>query len=53
MHKDLRLAITAAEESGTPLALGDKAREVYKAVEDKHRGKDFSVVYKWLQEKSE
>ncbi|KAE8417831.1 6-phosphogluconate dehydrogenase [Aspergillus pseudocaelatus] len=52
MNKDLRLAISAAEESGTPLALADKARGVYKAVEDEHRGKDFSVVYKWLQEQS-
>lgn len=53
MHKDLRLALTAAEESGTPLALGDEARKVYNAVEEAHRGKDFSVVYKWLQEKAE
>ncbi|KAJ5760391.1 hypothetical protein N7520_007547 [Penicillium odoratum] len=52
MHKDLRLALTAAEKSGTPLALGDHAREVYEAVESAHRGKDFSVVYQWLQEKS-
>ena len=53
MHKDLRLAITAAEESGTPLALGDEARKVYNEVEEAHRGKDFSVVYKWLQDKAE
>lgn len=53
MHKDLRLALVAAEKSSTPLVLGSHAREVYKAVEEKHRGKDFSVVYKWLQEKSE
>lgn len=52
MHKDLRLALTAAEESGTSLVLGDEARKVYNAVEEAHRGKDFSVVYKWLQEKS-
>jgi 3-hydroxyisobutyrate dehydrogenase len=52
MSKDLRLAISAAEDSGTPLALADIARGVYKAVEDEHRGKDFSVVYKWLQERS-
>ncbi|KAE8151768.1 6-phosphogluconate dehydrogenase [Aspergillus avenaceus] len=52
MNKDLRLALAAAEESGTPLALGDMARSVYTAVEDEHRGKDFSVVYKWLQERS-
>ncbi|KAJ5811329.1 hypothetical protein N7474_007630 [Penicillium riverlandense] len=53
MHKDLRLALVAAEKSGTPLTLGDQARDVYKAVEEAHRGKDFSVVYKWLQDKSE
>ncbi|KAJ5431511.1 Dehydrogenase multihelical [Penicillium cf. griseofulvum] len=53
MHKDLRLALAAAEQSNTPLALGAHAREVYKAVEEEHRGKDFSVVYKWLQEKSQ
>ncbi|KAJ5956399.1 hypothetical protein N7501_010678 [Penicillium viridicatum] len=53
MHKDLRLALAAAEQSNTPLALGAQAREVYKAVEEEHRGKDFSVVYKWLQEKSQ
>lgn len=53
MNKDLRLALAAAETSGTPLALGEKARDVYNAVEDAHRGKDFSVVYQWLQSKSE
>ncbi|KAF7591530.1 hypothetical protein BBP40_001468 [Aspergillus hancockii] len=52
MNKDLRLAISAAEDSGTPLALADIARSVYKTVENEHRGKDFSVVYKWLQERS-
>ncbi|KAJ5541081.1 hypothetical protein N7494_006157 [Penicillium frequentans] len=52
MHKDLRLALTAADKSGTPLVLGTHAREVYDAVEAAHRGKDFSVVYQWLQEKS-
>lgn len=53
MHKDLRLALTAAEKSDTPLELGNQAREVYRAVEEAHRGKDFSIVYKWLQEKSQ
>ena len=53
MHKDLRLALQDAEASDTPLFLGDKALEVYKAVENKHHGKDFSVVYKFLQEKSQ
>ncbi|KAH1768762.1 hypothetical protein KXX62_003239 [Aspergillus fumigatus] len=53
MKKDLRLAITAAKESGTPLALAETAREVYNSVEQEYRGKDFSVVYKWLQDRSE
>lgn len=53
MNKDLRLAVTAAEESGTPLVLGSQAREVYTAVEKAHRGKDFSVVYQWLHDKSQ
>jgi 3-hydroxyisobutyrate dehydrogenase len=53
MKKDLRLAITAAKESGTPLALAETAREVYNSVEKEYRGKDFSVVYKWLQDRSE
>ncbi|KAA8651340.1 uncharacterized protein ATNIH1004_000222 [Aspergillus tanneri] len=52
MNKDLRLALAAAKESGSPLALGDMARNVYNAVEEEHRGKDFSVVYKWLQDRS-
>lgn len=53
MNKDLRLAIAAAEESATPLTLGATAREVYNAAEEQYRGKDFSVVYKWLLDKSE
>ncbi|CAI7655162.1 unnamed protein product [Penicillium pancosmium] len=53
MNKDLRLALSAAKDSGTPLALGGQAREVYNAVEAAHRGKDFSVVYQWLHDKSQ
>ncbi|RPB07943.1 hypothetical protein P167DRAFT_539736 [Morchella conica CCBAS932] len=50
MKKDLKLAIKAAEEVGARLELGVKARTVYESVEnDDHcRGKDFSVVYRWL-----
>lgn len=50
MKKDLKLAIKAAEEVGARLELGVKARTVYERVEnDDHcRGKDFSVVYRWL-----
>ncbi|KAJ9355115.1 putative dehydrogenase [Paecilomyces variotii] len=52
MKKDLRLAIAAAAESGTPLDLANTARGVYDATEDKYRGKDFSVVYQHLLDKS-
>ncbi|KAL2869225.1 NAD(P)-dependent oxidoreductase [Aspergillus lucknowensis] len=53
MHKDLRLALTAAKESGTPLALAEVARVIYTVVEAEHRGKDFSVVYQWLRDQSQ
>ncbi|OJI96672.1 hypothetical protein ASPVEDRAFT_36076 [Aspergillus versicolor CBS 583.65] len=52
MNKDLRLALTAAKESGSPLALAEVAQIIYNVVESEHRGKDFSVVYKWLQDQS-
>lgn len=52
MKKDLKLAIAAAQESGTPLELAATAQKLYDAVEDAYRGKDFSVVYKYLQEQS-
>ena len=48
MKKDLRLAVTAAEEAGARLVLAEKATEVYEETEKMHKGKDFSVVYKWL-----
>ncbi|EXJ94391.1 3-hydroxyisobutyrate dehydrogenase [Capronia coronata CBS 617.96] len=48
MNKDLRLAITAAQEAGATLALAQKAKEVYDETEKAHKGKDFSVVYRWL-----
>ena len=53
MNKDLTLALTAAEQSATPLALGETVRRVYNAAEKEYRGKDFSVVYKWLHEKQQ
>jgi 3-hydroxyisobutyrate dehydrogenase len=52
MKKDLRLAVEAAKESGTALELALRAQEVYDATEATHRGKDFSVVYEYLKEKS-
>lgn len=50
MQKDLKLAIAAAQESGTPLELASTARGLYDAVQDEYPGKDFSVVYKYLQD---
>ncbi|KAK2748006.1 hypothetical protein FQN57_001597 [Myotisia sp. PD_48] len=52
MKKDLRLAVEAAKESGTPLELAPKVQEVYDSTEAAHRGKDFSVVYQYLADKS-
>ena len=48
MRKDLRLAVAAAKEAGAKLSLADKAQEVYEETEKSHKGKDFSVVYRWL-----
>lgn len=48
MKKDLTLAIMAAGEAGAKLELGDRAREVYESVEKEYKGKDFSVVYRYL-----
>lgn len=52
MKKDLRLAVEAAEEAGTPLELASKVQHVYDSTEEAYRGKDFSVVYQYLQGKS-
>ena len=48
MKKDLRLAVAAAEEAGARLELAGRAGEVYEGAEREFRGKDFSVVYRWL-----
>ena len=48
MRKDLRLAVKAAEEAGAKLVLADKAMEVYEETEKGFKGKDFSVVYRWI-----
>jgi 3-hydroxyisobutyrate dehydrogenase len=50
MKKDLNLALLAAEEAGAELVLGDKAKEVYElaANDERYKGKDFSVVYKYI-----
>lgn len=52
MRKDLGLAIKAARESGAELELAKRAEEVYEHVEDVEKGKDFSVVYRWLGERN-
>ncbi|KAL8719268.1 MAG: hypothetical protein Q9225_003698 [Loekoesia sp. 1 TL-2023] len=52
MRKDLGLAIKAARESGAELELAKRAEEVYEHVEDAEGGKDFSVVYRWLESRN-
>lgn len=52
MNKDLKLAMQAAEESKIEPRLGRLAKEIYDSVESGElKGKDFSIVYKWLQGK--
>ena len=48
MKKDLSLAVTAAEEAGAKLELAAKATELYELAEKDYKGKDFSVIYKYL-----
>ncbi|TDZ24602.1 putative 3-hydroxyisobutyrate dehydrogenase [Colletotrichum orbiculare MAFF 240422] len=50
MKKDLGLAVVAAEEAGARLELAGRATEVYAAAEkeDRCKGRDFSVVYRYL-----
>lgn len=54
MRKDLRLAMLAAKEADARLPLADKASEIYKTAEAEERckGRDFSVVYRWLSDKA-
>lgn len=54
-HKDMDLAVEAAQMVDSPLYVGRIAEEVYKKVRatDDWAGRDFSIVYKWLQEKSQ
>ncbi|KAK6515629.1 hypothetical protein TWF506_007954 [Arthrobotrys conoides] len=51
MAKDLKLAIAAADLAGAKLILAEPARKLYEDAEvhDDCKGKDFSVVYKYLQ----
>jgi 3-hydroxyisobutyrate dehydrogenase len=50
MRKDLRLAMLAAREAGAVLPLAEKASELYATAEadERCKGRDFSVVYRWL-----
>ena len=53
MKKDLKLAMAAASKVGALSELGQKAIDVYAHVEARERGKDFSVVYRWLGGKAD
>lgn len=50
MSKDLKLAIAAADLAGARLVLADSAKKVYEeaSADEKCKGKDFSVVYRYL-----
>lgn len=50
MKKDLGLAIEAAKTAGATLELGDKANDVYAraSIDENCKGRDFSVVYRFL-----
>ncbi|KAF2032713.1 3-hydroxyisobutyrate dehydrogenase [Setomelanomma holmii] len=49
-NKDLKLALKAANEANVKLALGEPAAALYDAAEkdENCKGKDFSVVYRYL-----
>ena len=52
-HKDLALAVAAADEVGEPLKLGRLTEALYRRIaapDHEYSNKDFSVVYKWLSE---
>lgn len=48
MKKDLRLAMEEARRVGAKVEMGERAGDVYEDVEMAEKGKDFSVVYRWL-----
>ncbi|MBO9533892.1 MAG: 3-hydroxyisobutyrate dehydrogenase [Solirubrobacteraceae bacterium] len=53
MNKDLGLAIAAVERSGTDAELGRHAQAIFRAVgDDGDGGRDFSVVYRGIAERS-
>ena len=49
MKKDLGLAMDEARRVGAVTQLGDQATRIYAAVQADEPGKDFSVVYRWLE----
>lgn len=49
MRKDLKLAMTAAQEANANLLLAEKTMEIYEDTEKNHKGKDFSVVYRHIR----
>ena len=53
MKKDLRLAMVAAKEAGARMELADSAMGVYEKAdkEERCKGRDFSVVYRYLDGK--
>lgn len=52
INKDLGLAMTGAKNYDIPLLLAERAHDLYNKVDEDFRGRDFSVVYKWLQNAS-
>jgi 3-hydroxyisobutyrate dehydrogenase-like beta-hydroxyacid dehydrogenase len=53
IKKDLGLAMAGAKASGAKLQLADKAYETYDTIAAMDNGgKDFSIVYQWLQNSS-
>jgi len=53
-HKDLDLAVEAARVVDSPLYVGKLAEEIFRKVRgtEDWDARDFSIVYKWLEEKS-
>lgn len=54
-HKDLDLAVEAASTVDSPLYVGKMAEEIFRKVRatEDWQGRDFSIVYKWLEEKND
>lgn len=52
-HKDLDLAVEAARMIDSPLFVGKVAEEIFRKVRgtEDWDARDFSIVYKWLEEK--